>query len=104
MSMYEVRERLRKDFSEAFPDGLTNRQLWFIAKLGKAIRVYCRNNTSFNNFMNDVFSGLAVFEQVTKTKPSGETYPGLKITVKNKDNTESTAVYNQVSEKGDDEK
>lgn len=96
MSMYDSAERLKKEFAELFPDRLTYRQLWWITKLAKGVRLYCRSNVAFNNYFNQVFAGIAKFEQITKTKPGGETYPGLKITLRNKDGTE-------ISDNGGDE-
>jgi hypothetical protein len=74
---------LAEDFGE-----LTAKQLWTLTKLAKNVRLRCRNNTAFNNFMNRTFP-YAKFETVTKTRPSrynpsvNESYPGLQITVKN---------------------
>ena len=96
MSMYDSAERLKKEVVELFPDGLTYRQLWWVTKLAKGARLYCRSNVAFNNYFNQIFAGRAKFEQVTKTKPSGETYPGLKVTVRNPDGTEE-------SDNGDEE-
>jgi hypothetical protein len=39
-----------------------------------------RNNVAYNNLCNRVFP-YAKFQQVTKSKPSGGTYPGLRIEV-----------------------
>lgn len=74
----------------------TAEQLWALTKFAKNVRLRCRNNTAFNNFMNATFPH-ARFRTVTKTRPSkihgapDETYPGLQITVKNPGNAEEIA-------------
>jgi len=61
---------------------LSNEQLWLLTKFAKYVRLRARNNTAFNNLMNQVFP-YARFEQVTKTRVDGTgAYPGLKITIK----------------------
>lgn len=40
----------------------TEKQLWFLAKLGKHIRLRCRNNSAFNNYFNNAFSPNARFQ------------------------------------------
>ncbi len=79
----------RTDFkaliSENFGE-LNARQLWALVRLAKNVRLRCRNNTAFNNFMNVTFP-YATFKTVNKTRTSWktglpETYPGLQITVK----------------------
>jgi hypothetical protein len=64
---------------------LNGQQLWALVKLSKNVRLRCRNNTAFNNFMNQTFP-YARFQQVNKTRKNRytgaeETYPGLQITV-----------------------
>lgn len=65
---------------------LTAKQLWALTLFAKNVRMRCRNNTAFNNFMNNTFPN-ARFQTVTKSRISwktgqSETYPGLQITVK----------------------
>ena len=73
--------------AENFGAELTAKQLWALTKFAKNVRLRCRNNTAFNNFMNRTFPH-ATFRQVTKSRPSRynpavmESYPGLEITVK----------------------
>lgn len=83
--------KLREEFEKEFGKDLTPRQLWVLVKFAKHVRLRCRNNAAFNNFANQLFPN-ARFQQVTKTHPegtyrrgvnvSGQSYPGLKITVK----------------------
>lgn len=84
MSMYDSAAKLKKEFGETFGNKITDRQLWFITKIAKGARLYCKNNTAFNNFMNEIFADVAKFEQVTKKKPDGQEYRGLKIMMKDK--------------------
>ncbi len=60
-------------------------QLWFLVKFSKYVRLRCRNNNAFNNFMNGVFPH-ARFRTVQKERKSYKTglmekYDGLAITV-----------------------
>lgn len=95
MSMYSTAERLKKEFEEVFEGSMTYRQLWFIVKVAKGARLYCRSNAAFNNFFGSIFGKVARFEQVEKQKPNGEKYPGLKVTMKQRDGT-------VISEEGDE--
>jgi len=76
---------LKKEFEEQFGTTLTVRQLWALVKLSKHVRLRCRNNAAFNNFMSAMFP-QASFRQVTKTRTSGpyvgQTYPGLEIAIR----------------------
>jgi len=80
-------EQFRKEFEAAFGATLTVPQLWLLVKMCKNVRLRCRHNTAFNNFMNAVFQPHASFRTVNKTRPSWkipgtmETYPGLSIVV-----------------------
>ena len=73
--------------AENFGNELTAKQLWALTLFAKNVRLRCRNNTAFNNFMGRTFPH-ATFRQVNKTRPSRhnptitETYPGLEISVK----------------------
>ena len=87
MSMYESEEKLRTEYKELFKDGLAFRQLWWVVKMMKAARRYCRSNTAFNNFMNSVFSGTAQFRQVEVEGLGGNKYPGLAIKMIKPDGT-----------------
>lgn len=83
--------QLKAEFEKEFGTKLTARQLWTLVKFAKHVRLRCRNNAAFNNFMNGVFQPHARFVQVTKKHPegtirrgvnvSGQTYPGLSILV-----------------------
>jgi len=78
--------QFRKDFEAAFGKQISVQQLWLLTKMCKNVRLRCRNNTAFNNFMNGVFGPHAQFNTVTKTRISWKTglpesYPGLSITV-----------------------
>lgn len=82
MSMYENAEILKKEFEDSFKDGMTFKQLWFITKIAKGARLYCRSNSAFNNYMNHIFGNIAKFDQVEKVRIDGKKYMGLKITMK----------------------
>lgn len=72
-------EKLKSEINQVFGN-LTGEQLWAIVKLAKNVRLRCRNNKAFNNFMNRMFP-YAKFEQVIKSKQDGTKYPGLSISV-----------------------
>lgn len=59
---------------------LTVRQLWVLVKICKTVRLRCRNNKAFNNYFGRIFP-YASFDEVTKFKEDGSSYPGLQITV-----------------------
>lgn len=65
---------------EAALGKMTLKQLWAVVKIAKYVRLRARNNTAFNNYMNAIFP-YARFEQVTKVRADGQTYPGLRITI-----------------------
>lgn len=73
--------------AENFGNELSAKQLWALTLFAKNVRLRCRNNTAFNNFMGRTFPH-ATFRQVNKTRPSRynpniiENYPGLEISVK----------------------
>lgn len=77
----------KKLMEENFGTELNARQLWALTLFAKNVRLRCRNNAAFNNFMNRTFPH-ATFRQVQKSRPSRynpaimESYPGLEITVK----------------------
>ena len=85
MSMYQSAEKLREESKDLFKDGLSFRQLWWVVKMMKAARLYCRSYKAFNNFMNAVFSGTAQFRQVEREGLAGKKYMGLAITMLNPD-------------------
>jgi hypothetical protein len=87
MSMYDSAEKLRKEFKELFGNDMTPRQIWFIVKMMKSARLYCRSNVAFNNFMNSVFRGIAEFRQVPKQDAQGKGYTGLEIRMIKPDGT-----------------
>lgn len=89
MAMGQTAKRLKEDFEKAWPKGtLTYRQMWFIIKVAKGARLYCRSNVAFNNFFDQIFGEVVTFRQVTKVKPGGEKYEGLQVTMKMADGTE----------------
>ncbi len=71
MSMYESAGKLREESKELFKDGLSFRQVWWVVKMMKVARLYCRSNVAFNNFMNDVFQGVSKFRQVEREGNDG---------------------------------
>lgn len=76
---------LKKEIETELGATLTVRQLWALTKFAKHVRLRCRNNAAFNNFMNAMFPH-ASFRQVTKTRNNRytglpESYPGLAIVV-----------------------
>ena len=79
-------EEYRAEFEELFGKTLTARQLWMLVKMCKNVRLRCRNNTAFNNFMEQVFP-YARFRKVAKQVPDWsrpgqtKTVDGLSITV-----------------------
>ena len=72
--------------AENFGNELTAKQLWALTLFAKNVRLRCRNNSAFNNFMGRTFPH-ATFRQVTKERNNRytgklESYPGLEISVK----------------------
>lgn len=92
MSMDEKANKLRAEYKELFKDNLTFRQLWWVVKMMKAARMYCRSNVAFNNFMNSVFKDVAQFRQVEREGPAGKKYPGLAVKMLRPDGTTSEEV------------
>ena len=92
MNMYDTSEKLREEFKGIFKDGMSPRQIWWVVKMTKAARLYCRSNVAFNNFMNSVFDGIAKFEQVEKENKEGNKYMGLSIRVLKSDGTSSEEI------------
>ena len=81
-----MRQEFKQMMEENFGKELTGAQLWALTKFAKNVRLRCRNNTAFNNFMNQTFPH-ASFRTVTKTRNNRftnqpETYPGLEISIK----------------------
>ena len=77
-------DEARDEFEEVFGfhiSKLTLRQLWWIVKFCKTVRMRGRSNTAFNNVFKRTFSG-AFFRQVTKKREDGSEYPGLDIKIK----------------------
>jgi hypothetical protein len=77
-------KQVADEFEEAFQRPLSSispRMAWWLVKLIKHCRMRCRNNSALNNYLNRNFKGLR-FQQVTKTRQDGSTYPGLEITGK----------------------
>lgn len=91
MSNVEKAQILRKNFDEVFPDGMDERQLWWITKFAKTVRKFARTNVAYNNLCNALFEGKAVFKDVNKfDSVKQKSYTGLSITVKGKDGTDIT--------------
>lgn len=76
----EAREMLHRIKNE-----WTVQDAWTLIKIIKHCRLRCRNNAALNNFMNNIFPDMR-FEQVTKFRPDGSSYPGLRITSKHNPN------------------
>jgi hypothetical protein len=87
MSMYDSAEKLREESKELFKDGLSFRQVWWIVKMMKAARLYCRSNVAFNNYMNMVFGDIGEFRQVEREGLGGKKYMGLAVTMLKPDGT-----------------
>ena len=87
MSMYDSAGKLKEEFKELFKDGMTPRQVWWVVKMMKAARLYCRSNVAFNNFANSVFRGIAEFKQIPKQDTQGREYTGLEIRMIKTDGT-----------------
>lgn len=92
MNMYETADKLRAEYKELFQDNLTFRQLWWVVKMMKAARLYCRGNTAFNNFMSSVFKDVAQFRQVEREGTDGRKYPGLAVKMLRPDGTTAEEV------------
>ncbi len=60
-------------------EGYTASDVMTLVKFAKHVRLRCRNNAAFNNYMNRMFDGKFIFREVTKQGPRGP-YPGLQIT------------------------
>lgn len=97
MTMYDSADKLREEFKELFPNGLSFRQIWFVVKLCKAVRLYCRSNVAFNNFVNSVFRGTAEFKDVPKQDAHGKGYTGLEIRMIKPDGTPVTEIMEDSS-------
>jgi hypothetical protein len=87
MSMYDSAEKLREEFKELFKEGMAPRQVWWVVKMMKSARLYCRSNIAFNNFTNVVFKNVAEFKQVHKQDGQGREYNGLEIRMIKPDGT-----------------
>lgn len=98
MSMYDSAEKLREESKELFPGGLSFRQLWWVVKMMKAARLYCRSNVSFNNFMNSLFKDTAKFRQVEREGPGGNKYMGLAVTMLKSDGTTAEEIVTGTEE------
>ncbi len=98
MSMYDSAEKLREESKELFKDGMTFHQVWWIVKMMKAARLYCRSNVAFNNFMNAVFKGVVQFKQVEREGPGGKKYMGLAVTMLRPDGTAVEEIVSSIEE------
>ena len=67
-----------KELQDVLKDNYTAQDIMTLVKFAKHVRLRCRNNSAFNNYMNRMFSGQFTFREVTKQGPRGP-YPGLKI-------------------------
>lgn len=88
MSNYEKAQKLRKHFDEAFPSGMSERQVWFLVKYAKTVRKFARSNAAFNNLSNMLFEGIAKFKEVDKVDKLGRAYKGLAIGILTKNGEE----------------
>ena len=98
MSMHESANKLREESKELFKDGLTFRQVWWIVKMMKAARLYCRSNVAFNNFMNSAFGGIAQFRQVEREGLGGKKYMGLAVKMLKSDGTTAEEIVSGTEE------
>lgn len=98
MSMHDSAEKLRVEYKELFKDGLTFRQLWWVVKMMKTARMYCRSNVAFNNFANSVFKDVAQFRQVEREGTEGKKYPGLAIKMLRTDGTAAEEIVTGTEE------
>lgn len=76
-------KEMAEEFEAAFGfkiEDCTVQQLWFLTKFSKHVRMRCKSNVAFNNYMNQNFKG-ARFSVIQK-EWKGATYPGLKIEAK----------------------
>lgn len=84
-----MKANFKEIMAEHFGAELSSEQLWALVKFAKNVRLRCRSNAAFNNFMNATFP-YATFRQVQKSRPSRinpaiqESYEGLQITIKGK--------------------
>lgn len=92
MTMYDSAGKLKEEFKELFPSGLSLRQIWFIVKMCKSVRLYCKSNVAFDNFFNAVFREIAEFKRVPKQDTQGRGYTGLQIKMIRPDDTSATEV------------
>lgn len=101
MSNYEKARGMREEFDEpvVFGGKMTFRQIWWLVKFAKTVRKFARSNAALYNLCNELFRGIAKFEEVPKTKDDGTVYKGLQITMKLEDGT----VFSQVSKESDEE-
>jgi hypothetical protein len=81
MSSLFAEQNIKAKLEKAFGTEMTADQLWALSLFAKRVRTYARHNTAFNNLGNRLFPH-ARFQQVTKTRLDGTTYPGLQIVVK----------------------
>lgn len=81
----------KEDFEKHFGK-LNVGQIWAIVKFSKYVRLRCRNNSAFNNFISQVFPH-ADFKQVTKKRSDGWMYPSLSISIE----------HTTIEESGEDE-
>ena len=98
MTMYDSAGKLKEEFKELFKDGMTSRQLWWVVKMMKAARMYCRSNVAFNNFANAVFRDTAEFRQVQKQDAQGKGYTGLEIKMIKPDGTGTIEIVTDTEE------
>ena len=73
-------DKIESALNEAFGPEPSIQQLWALTLFAKHVRMRCRNNTAFNNFMNRIYKHVK-FQEVTKiNEQTGERYEGLEIT------------------------
>jgi hypothetical protein len=83
MNMRNTQE-VQNQVEKLFPN-LSGEAIWFLVKMAKHVRLRCRNNAAFNNWMNATFGKQFRFNTVTKKRKNRatgfeESYPGLQIT------------------------
>ncbi len=69
------------DFEGTFGRKITKEELWWLVKVIRHCRQYCRNNAALKNYLAREFRDFN-FSMEEKTNKKGEDYMGLVITEK----------------------
>ena len=69
----------RRDFESQFGE-LNIEKLWTLVRFAKHVRMRCRSNKAFNNYVNACFP-YARFDTVDKERRDGTSYQGLSIRI-----------------------